>query len=222
MIGGRRSRPGLPEAVALRETFSHPAYVAYFLLLSVVIALAYLLVLPTIALDVTPGYFGLWVLAFLTPTEEVIAGLMGVLVALSIALSVYLWRRRACRPSAPVTASVVGGVVLNAMGSMICCGILVPLILSVFASGAALVAGTNAVRSFFSAYYLAFYALSFAALALSIHLTSRRFLSGTAERQDGPEAGNDGPLRVDTSMSEGTWKREEERAAEGAPGEWVV
>ncbi len=192
-----RGRPAFPELVALRETFSHPAYVGYFLLLSVLVAFAYLLLLPTLALDVTPGYFGLWVLSFLTPTEEVIAGAMGVLVGLSVVLSIYLWRRRACRPSAPAAASVVGGVAFNAMGSMICCGVLVPVILSLFASGAALAASTNSVRSFFSTYYLAFYALSFTSLVLSIHLTSRRFarantlgsVGATTDLESAPTAG---------------------------------
>ncbi len=201
--GRRRSWATFPEPKALRETFSHPAYLAGLLVLSAVIAFAYLLLLPSIALDVTPRYFGLWVLSYLTPTEEVIAGGMGVLVSLSVVLNLYLWRTRTCRPSTPAAAGVVAGVALNAMASMICCGILVPLILSLFASGAALVGSISSVRSFFSTYYLALYILSFATLVGSIHLTSLRFPFRAAGQEEGSTTGTGTPGTVDTSASGG-------------------
>lgn len=180
LTASARIRGAFPELEALRETLSRPTYLASFLVLAAVVALAYLLLLPTLALDVTFNYLGFWVLAYLTPVEVFISAGMGTLIGLAIVLNLHLWRRRDCRPSGSTAASVVGGVALNAMGSMVCCGIVVPLLLSFFASGAALVASTNWVRSALSTYSPVLYALSFAALWLSVRFTSRRFAEANA------------------------------------------
>lgn len=190
----------LPEFLATRAALSDPRFLLAFALSALSITFAYLLLLPTLALNVSARYFGLWVLSFLTPTEELVAIAMGVLIGLIVVLSLFLRLRCGCTAGAPAGAGGVAGVVLNAMGSMICCGILVPLVLSLVASGAVLTTDTFQARQFFEAYSPEFYLLSGVVLWGSVRSASRRVLKAPRSRRS--TRNTEGPCA--TSVTPGT------------------
>lgn len=185
MRSGADARSLFPEAVAIRETFSDPRYLLLFIPLAAGIAFAYVLLLATLALQVTLPYLGLWVLAHATSQELLVGAGIGTLISLLVSLNVYLWRRRVCRPPGLAAAGGTAGLVFNAIGSMICCSTVVPLLLSVFLSGGALASATFGVRGFFSEYSAAFYVLSFLLLWLSVRVVARRFVgSSTLDEEE--------------------------------------
>ena len=162
-----------PEVAAIRASLgSRPYRVAYGLLVPAV-GLAYALVLPGLLF----GSYGLWVLRFLTPVEAAFAGAMAILLPLVLLLNVYLWRHPECRSSTEGRGAgmSLGAVLISVVPNALCCTPIVPALIAIFVSGAALVSISAPVQYYLGTYAPVLYAASAVAVWGSIRIASRRF-----------------------------------------------
>lgn len=168
---GARAR--LPELPALRQMFSSRGYLLAYVPLGIGIAFLYTFLLPGLQLQSLAP----WVLRFLTPAELLFALTMGILLPLVILLNVYLWRHPTCCPepwndrrdSTTVLAALVGLI-----PNLLCCTPIVPVLLAVFLSGAALLSISAPIQHALNVYAWALYAIAALGIWGSLRMAARR------------------------------------------------
>lgn len=186
MTAPPNARRLFPEVPALREVFSSPRYLIAYAISAPLVGVAYAILLPGLMLS----SYQLSVLRFLTPTEAVFAGAMGILLPPVLLLNVYLWRHPECRRAGrSAAAGPLGALLVSVIPNASCCTPIIPLVLAVFVSGATLVSISASVQSFLGTYAAVLYTLSALALWGSMRVASRRVcIPGSAANDGGAPA----------------------------------
>lgn len=167
----------LPEGAALRELFSHRAYLLAYFPLALCVGLGYLFLLEWISL----GTVAIWALHFLPLPLLVLSVGFGGLFPLLILLDVFLWRNPRCvipGKGRHVEGTTVTAVILGVVPNLLCCTPIVPTVLALFITGGTLLSISAPIQHTMAVYETEFYAASLVLLWVAIHLAALRMNLG--------------------------------------------
>jgi hypothetical protein len=135
--------PPRPWLASLRAILCNPRFALAYPGLAVLVGFVYALVLPTLTLG---GGLELSYLRFLTPAQWLFAGGMSVSLPPLLLLDIYAWRHPACRRETSRRTSGLVGALLGLLPNALCCGPLIPTLLSILVSGTSLAAWSPAIQ----------------------------------------------------------------------------
>ncbi len=172
----RTLRGAFPEAAALREVLSHRPYLLTYVALAPPVGLAYAFLLQATLLRTLQP----WVLRYLTWPEALFAAGMGLLLPGAVLLNIYLRQhpRCDCRPGSRAGRGLLSSLLIGLVPNALCCTPLIPALLAVFLSGAALVSVSVPVQYALGVYAPVLYAVAAGSVWGSLHVVSRRIAGG--------------------------------------------